>query len=278
MYSTTGLMCGAFLAMGAGSGPVPPGPVMPEPAKDCCPRPFRRVVILGESTVEGGGWLDKREHRYADILVNLINEVQAEPVEYFNKGIGASVISPKSPGYAASRKPSAIERCKAEVIANKPDLFLLAYGLNDMRAGMDLGVFIEEMGRIVSDVKAACAPVIVLINVYHMSRYDWYPPFDRGGVEATICYNRAIWELARRTGCLYDDVYAAEGRADWLVHQDSVHANRVGSLVIAHEVFRTLATHCSGLAKAVNERNEDTPWTRQVRRITQGTTPPSHQK
>jgi lysophospholipase L1-like esterase len=251
---------------------------MPEPAKDCWARPFRRVVILGESTVEGGGWLDKREHRYADILVRLINEVQAEPVEYFNKGIGASVISPRSPGYAASRKPSAIERYKTEVIANKPDLFLLAYGLNDMRAGMDVGVFIKEMEKIVRDVKAACGPVVVLINVYHMSHYDWYPPFDRGGVEATARYNRAIWELAQRTGCLYADVYAAEGRADSLVHQDSVHANRVGNLVIAHEIFKILATHCSGLAKAVNEQNEDTPWTRQVRRMSHGSTSPSQRK
>jgi len=213
--------------------------------------PFKRVVVLGESTVEGGGWIPARADRYADVLVALINRVQAEPVEYSNCGIGASVISPKSPGYEASRKPSAIERYKTDVIAARPDLFILAYGLNDMRAGMDLPVFIEEMERIIRDVQRACRPLIVLVSVYHMTGYDRYPPFDRGSAEATIRYNQAIHRLAQRTGCLYADVYSAEGRADWVVHPDGVHANVVGNLLIAHKIFEVLANNCSGLSAAV---------------------------
>jgi hypothetical protein len=117
--------------------------------------PFHRVVVMGESTVEGGGWLESREERYANVLVKLITEAQGQPIEYFNKGIGANAISPKSPGYAQSRKPSAMERYRTDVIANRPDLFVLAYGLNDMRAGMDLDSFIAELETIVRDVKAA---------------------------------------------------------------------------------------------------------------------------
>jgi lysophospholipase L1-like esterase len=230
---------------------------------------------MGESTVEGGGWLAKREERYADVLVRLINEAQAEPVEYFNKGIGANSISPKSPGYAASRKPSAIERYQSDVIANRPDLFILAYGLNDMRAGMDVDVFIEEMQRIILDVRAACDPLIVLVSVYHMPRYDCFPPFDKGSAKATLRYNDAIRRLAERTGCLYADVYSAQARADWLAHQDTVHANKVGNLVIGHEIFRVLAIHCSGLSKAINEANEDTKWTRSIRASRWGTTRPA---
>jgi hypothetical protein len=71
--------------------------------------------------------------------------------------------------------------------------------------------------------------------------------------------------LAERTGCLFADAYRAEGRADWVVHQDSVHANKVGNVLIADEIFQGLATHCSGLSRAVNEGNEDTKWTRQTR-------------
>jgi lysophospholipase L1-like esterase len=244
-----------------------------EPAKDCRSKPFKRVVFLGESTVQGGGWLEKQEDRYADALVRLINEVQAEPVEYVNKGIGANSISPKSPGYASSVKPSAVERYKTDVIANQPDLFILAYGLNDMRAGMDVEVFIHEMETIVREVKAACDPLVVLVSIYHMTGYDCFPPFNRGGVEATCRYNNAIRRLAEQTGCLYADVYEAEARADWLIHQDGVHGNKVGNLVIAHKIFQTLATRCSGLSRAVNEGNEQTLWTRQIRAANYGLGP-----
>lgn len=238
---------------------------MPERLRDYRSEPFRRVVVMGESTVEGGGWLASKTERYADVLVRLINEMQDEPVEYFNKGIGANAISPRSPGYAQSRKPSAMERYKNDVIANRPDLVVLAYGLNDMRAGMKLKEFIADLETIVRDVKAASDPVVVLVNVYHMPRYDWYPPYDRGSGAATQEFNRALRALAARTGCLYADAYRAEGRADWVVHQDSVHANKVGNVLIANEIFQVLATHCSGLSKAVNAKNEDTKWTRGTR-------------
>jgi len=45
------------------------------------------------------------------------------------------------------------------------------------------------------------------------------------------------------------------------------------TVVIAHEIFRTLATHCSGLSRAVNESNEDTPWTQSIRATHFGTAP-----
>ena len=240
---------------------------MINPPSDHWPQPFKRVAVLGESTVEGGGWVPARADRYADVLVSLINRVQAEPVEYLNCGIGASVISPKSPGYEASRKPSAMERYRTDVIATKPDLVVIAYGLNDMRAGMDVGAFIGELETIVRDVQSSCGALVVLVNVYHMTGFGWYPPFDRGSVEATAAYNDAIRRLGERTGCLYADVHAAEARADGVVHQDGVHANKVGNLLIANRIFEALATHCSGLSEAVRRDDENTDWTKAVRQM-----------
>ena len=126
--------------------------------KDYKKEPFKRLVILGESTVEGGGWLHQREDRYGDVLVRLINACQKEPIEYHNKGIGANAISPRSPGYAQSRKPSALERYHKDVIDLQPDLFILAYGLNDMRAAMPLSDFRADMATIIGDVQKACSP------------------------------------------------------------------------------------------------------------------------
>jgi lysophospholipase L1-like esterase len=238
---------------------------MSTPMRDWWPHAFQRVAILGESTVEGGDWVPARADRYADILVELLNRVQAQPVEYLNCGIGASVISPRSPGYDASKKPSALERFEQDVVAQKPDLFIMAYGLNDMRAGMDLEVFMQDMEHIVRRVQETCGSLVVLVSVYHMTGFGWYPPFDRGSSEATLRYNAAIQALADKLGCLYADVRSAEGPSDWVVHQDGVHANVVGNLLIANKIFEVLATNCSGLSTAVRTRDETTRWTAATR-------------
>src|SRR6266849_348177 len=117
--------------------------------RDFKEEPFRRLVIMGESTVHGGPWLPREEEdRFADVLVRLINACQEKPVEYYNKGISANAISPRSPGYKESAKPSALERYKTDVIDLAPDLFILCYGLNDMRAAMPLDDFREDMATI----------------------------------------------------------------------------------------------------------------------------------
>jgi lysophospholipase L1-like esterase len=211
--------------------------------------PFKRLVILGESTVEGGPWLPNPEHdRYADVLVRLINDIQEKPLEYHNKGISNNSISPRSPSYGQSAKPSAIERYKTDVSDLKPDLSILAYGLNDMRGGMAIKDFREDMATIIRDVKKACNPVTVLTTVYYMTGYGSWPPISKGSIALTLQYNECIRSLAAEFDCILADVWGAEGGADWLIHYDGVHANRVGNRVIAHRIFEALAQHTSGLS------------------------------
>lgn len=232
--------------------------------KDYRKEPFKRMVILGESTVEGGPWLADSSERYADVVAHLISLCQGAPIEYFNKGIGANAISKRSPGYANSRKPSAMERYKDDVIALKPDLFLLCYGLNDMRANMPLADFREDMATIIRDVKAACDPMIVLTTVYYMTGWRSYPPYDKGSIELTEKYNDCIRTLAQEFDCVVADVWSAEGGADWLIDPDGVHANRVGNLVIAHRIFEAIAQHASGLTvKSFNDL-VDTKWRKET--------------
>jgi lysophospholipase L1-like esterase len=192
----------------------------------------------------------------------LINACQETPIEYHNKGIGANAISPRSPGYAESRKPSALERYKADVIDLKPDLFILCYGLNDMRAAMPLSDFREDMASIIRDVKSACSPVTVLTTIYYMTGWKSWPPYDKGGVELTLRYNAAIRGLAAEYDCILADVWSAEGGADWMIHYDGVHANKVGNLLIAHRIFEPLAQHASGLTHHDFERERETEWTK----------------
>ena len=238
-------------------------PVFVKP-KDYRKEPFQRMVILGESTVEGGPWLAVSTQRYADIVAGLIGLCQGAPIEYYNKGIGANAISTRSPGYADSRKPSAMERYKDDVIANKPDLFLLCYGLNDMRAGMPIADFREDMATIIRDVKAACDPVIVLTTVYYMTGWKSYPPYDKGSIEITQQYNECIRSLAAEFDCIVADAWSAEGGADWLIDPDGVHANRVGNLVIAHRIFEAIAQHASCLTIKNFEGLADSKWRKET--------------
>jgi len=232
--------------------------------RDYSTRPFKRLVILGESTVEGGPWLQRQQDRYADVLVGLINACQKEPIEYHNKGIGNNSISPRSPGYAQSAKPSALERYQKDVIALEPDLFILAYGLNDMRADMPLTDFREDMATIIRDVQKACSPVTVLTTVYHMTGYNSWPPINKGSVALTRRYNDCIRGLAAEFDCILADVWASEGLADWMIHYDGVHANKVGELLIGNRIFEAIAQHASGLTNWTFEQERGTKWTEMV--------------
>ena len=264
-----GPLAAASEAQGAQADPGFPAGSRPRASasagvRDLAKNPFRRLVILGESTVEGGPWLQRQEDRYADVLVRLINSCQEHPIEYYNKGIGANAISPRSPGYADSRKPSALERYKTDVIDLKPDLFILAYGLNDMRAAMPIPDFREDMATIIREVQKASDPVTVLTTVYYMTGWRSFPPYNQGSVPLTLQYNDCIRGLAEEYGCLLADVWQAEGGADWLIHYDGVHANKVGNLVIAHRIFEVLAQHSSGLTEMTMNQERDTDWTRKT--------------
>jgi lysophospholipase L1-like esterase len=232
--------------------------------RDWWAEPFERMVVLGESTVEGGPFLDRLEQRWADVLAELISGCQDEPMQYYNQGIGANCISPRSPGYEASKKPSALERYRQDVIALQPDLFILCYGLNDMRAGMHPELFRQDMKTIITAVHEACHPLTVLTTVYHMTGYRSWEPFDQGGIDQTQVYNEVIRQLAESMDCLFADVWQAEGCADWLIHPDGVHANAIGNLAIAHRVFEVLIQNCSGLSAATNRRVWSTEWTRET--------------
>ncbi|MDP6125677.1 MAG: GDSL-type esterase/lipase family protein, partial [Candidatus Latescibacteria bacterium] len=184
------------------------------------------------------------------------------PVEYMNKGIGANAVSSRSPGYPLSAKPSALERYRDDVIANDPDLFVCAYGLNDMRADMPLAEFIEDLRTVVTDVKAACNPIIVLTTVYYMTGWKSFGPYDRGSVATTEGYNSAIRALAAEEDCLLADVWGGADKADWLVNPDGVHANKVGNMIIANRVFEAIARACSGVSAHTYEEDLERPWTK----------------
>jgi lysophospholipase L1-like esterase len=226
--------------------------------------PFKSLVVLGESTVEGGGWLSGPEERFADLLAKQLEHAQEVPLTYHNAGVGASVISPDSPGYEASVKPSAAERLDEDVIAHNPDLLVIAYGLNDMRGGMTVEHFRTELVAILDRIEAKITPQIVLVNVYYQTAYHFYPPFDKGGIAQTEAYNQMLRDLAAERGYLYSDIYGAQAMTDHIIHADAVHANKVGNMILANKIFETIVLGCPGIVTKCNQRDATTDWTKYV--------------
>ena len=144
---------------------------------------------------------------------------------------------------------------------------MIAYGLNSMRAGMSPGAFSAEMERMIHQAKEKLSATIVLVGVYHMVGYSFYPPFDKGGPEATASFDAALRELADKHDCIFADVYNAMAGADHLVHEDTVHPNKVGHLIVAHKVFQSIATRCEGITEAVHQRDAMSDWAKETRTI-----------
>lgn len=226
--------------------------------KDWCDREFKTLVTLGESTT-AGGWSSTRDLCWANQLSAQINACQRTPLHLVNVGIGANLISTRSPNHQRSGKPAASERIDKHVLAHNPDLLLISYGLNDARGGTPIGLFCDEMRDIIRRVREAISPLIVLLGPYYMTDFTLGVGFDHGSLELFYRYNDAIRDAASESECLFVDLLAAYGDADWLVHHDGVHANDVGHRLVANRIFEVLASNCSGLTLETRHREQLIP-------------------
>ncbi|MFH1006065.1 MAG: SGNH/GDSL hydrolase family protein [Candidatus Latescibacterota bacterium] len=221
--------------------------------------PFRIFVALGES-ITAGGWFTDPGRCWVSRLADLINDFQSDPVQCFNMGIGANVISTKSPCYGDSGKPAADERLYQHVIEKRPDLLVISYGLNDARGGTPLGFFREELVRIVRRVREAIDPLIVLPGPYYMHDFGLEAPtWGHGDMDLFAEFNQGIAEVGAEEDCLFVDLLEAYGRANWMVHYDGVHANDLGHRIVANRIFEKLAQNCSALGKKTQAAERTSP-------------------
>ena len=220
---------------------------------------FRVFVALGESTT-AGGWSTSPERCWVSRLADLINDFQSEPVQVFNMGIGANVISTKSPSYESSGKPAADERLQRHVIDKAPDLLVISYGLNDARGGTPLSLFRVELIQLVGRVRQAIDPLIVLLGPYYMHGFDvGAPAWSHADLQTFCQFNEAIQAVARQKDCLFVDLLDAYKETDWMIHYDGVHANDLGHRIVANRIFEVLAQNCSCLAKKTKEAERTSP-------------------
>ena len=219
---------------------------------------FRKMVALGESTT-AGGWSTSPERCWVPVLAALINDFQTRPMEFVNAGIGANVISTRSPNYERSGRPAADERLEKHVIAHRPDLLVVSYGLNDARGATPLKLFRQALVALVRRVREHVEPLVVLLGPYYMTAFNAYAPWDQADLALFERFNETIGDVAQEERCLYVDLLAAYGGADWMVHYDGVHANDLGHRIVAHRTFEVIAQHCSALAKKTKEAEKTSP-------------------
>jgi lysophospholipase L1-like esterase len=227
--------------------------------KDWHNKEFRKFVALGESTT-AGGWSTSPERCWVPRLKALIDDMQQRPVELFNAGIGANVISRKAPEYAHSGQPAADTRLDKHVIKERPDLLVISYGLNDARGGTSVAFFCAVMASLIRRVRKKIDPVIVLPGPYFMTDFTvGQPHWSKANLDIFATFNQAIAQVAREEQCLFVDLLAAYGGAEWMIHYDGVHANDLGHRIVANRIFEVLAQHCSGLAAWTREQEQASP-------------------
>jgi lysophospholipase L1-like esterase len=178
-----------------------------------------------------------------------------------NSGLGANVISPRSAGYDHSGKPSAMERYGKHAVAYHPDLVILAYGVNDARAGTPVAQFLADLRHIVEDIQEKTGALILLSSTSFMTAFRRYSPFDHASIRIFESYNRGIKQVAEECDALYADIFSALAFAPWTVDPDGVHPNNLGHRLIADSVYSVLAANCSCLSqKAIELRKTFVPW------------------
>ena len=229
--------------------------------RDYRSQPFRVATAVGDA-VTAGGDATSPELCWVSRLTDAINESQLDPVKMYNNGMGANVIARRSPAYIPSRGPSAMERYQEHVIAYRPDLALISYGMNDARGGMPLAEFLADEERIVLDIKQNTGALIVVIDAYFMTAFDRWPPFDRATLATFMGFNCGLKRVAEECDVLYADVFDSQGMAAWMIDSENgVHPNNLGHRIIADRIFNVLAQNCSCLSqKAIEMRKTMKPW------------------
>jgi lysophospholipase L1-like esterase len=214
--------------------------------------PFRRMVALGDS-IAYGMYAYQSENEWVQVVAKLLRKFQDVELEVFNRGLPASVISPRCPGYGDSAKPSLIERYHRHCIELQPDLVIMAEGLNDMRSGMPVQEYIADLETIVADIQRKAGALVVLVGIYHQifgceaNDPAEYPTWTKWDHNIAQVYSLAIRLVADKHNALFVDALSVLGGADWALNPDCCHLNDLGHVLVGNAIFQTIATHCAGV-------------------------------
>ena len=233
---------------------------------------LKKIVVFGESHAVGAS-ATEQSLGWAAVLKDLIDTFQDSPVDLINRGLGADILSKSSPLYAEyeGKRPIGIERYQKHIIEESPDLVIISFGYNDMRAGTPLEAFRKDLETIIKKIKSETDALIVLMNTYAIPP-DGYQnaeggAWDQGNRESHTLYNLMLNDVAEDHSLLFADIHSSQVRSPWTFctpdGTGDMHANDLGHRLIAHSIFNVLATKCSFLSlKTLKARKKagKSPW------------------
>lgn len=151
-----------------------------------------KIVAFGDSITAGGDateprliywqrWADGLQQRYPQARVDAIN--------------GAT---------GGDSTPQGLHRLQEKVIAQKPDLVLLGFGMNDHNIGgfgTPLPAFGVNLGTLIDRIRKETGAEVIVLSTFPPNP-KWH--YGSHNMEA---YAKATEKVAREKGCAYVDVY-----------------------------------------------------------------------
>ncbi len=176
-----------------------------------------RLIAYGDSITDGGDatrpelifwnrWADALRARYPRAEITAINGATG----------GDSTVN-------------GLERLEAKVLAQRPDLVLVGFGMNDHNSGgVPIPQFEENLRQIVARIRRATGAEVVLFNAFPPNP-EW-----KFGSHRMEQYAAATARVAEQTGCAFADVFsnwqalAARKKPEDLLGNNINHPNDFG--------------------------------------------------
>ncbi len=179
---------------------------------------FRTIVALGDSIVEGYGVSEG----WPEILGRSL-AVSFPDVRVINAGRSGDTAG------------QGLSRLEDDVLTHDPDLVLVSFGLNDMKNGLPVEQFGEDLGKAVDRISANGATVVLLTTTRLQKGASMVARFNPGP------FNDTIRAIAEENGVWLIDVNKEAGALNTSKYLlDAAHPNTEGYRKLARIIEKGL--------------------------------------
>jgi len=179
---------------------------------------YRTIVALGDSIVEGYGVSEGWPEMLARSLVASFPDVR--------------VINAGRSGDTAGQ---GLSRLEADVLRHSPDLVLVSFGLNDMKNGLSVEQFKQDLGNVVDRISANGVTVVLLTTTRLQKGASMVARFNPGP------FNDIIRAIAEGNGIWLIDVNKEAGSLNTSKYLfDAAHPNTEGYRKLARIIEKGL--------------------------------------
>jgi lysophospholipase L1-like esterase len=185
-----------------------------------------KIVAFGDSITEFQGWVDML---YGELGCQVVNA-----------------------GVAGNRTSHALKRIEEDVIAQKPDLTIINFGINDQALNgstkknlTPIHVFESNYRKIIEKIQATGSDIIlVAVHDVYSKQYGGGSPVyngvDEKGVTYVDRYNEVVKRLAEEYKVGFLDINSLIENDLQFITVDGIHLNEVGQ----NRYFKFISDYC----------------------------------